>query len=35
MAEFSTPMSNADSIQRTSFAVKPAIALALAALADW
>lgn len=35
MAELSTPTSNAGSIQRNSFAVKPAIALALAALADW
>jgi hypothetical protein len=35
MAEFSTPMSNADSVQKNTFAVKPAIALALAALADW
>jgi len=35
MVEFSTPTSNAGSIQRNSFATKPAIALALAALADW
>src|SRR5689334_23132780 len=35
MTEFSTPTSNTGSIQRHSFAVKPAIALALAVLADW
>jgi len=35
MAEFSTPMSDAGSLQNDSFAVKPAMVLALAALADW
>ena len=35
MAEFSTPMPNAGSLQNDTFAVKPAIVLALAALADW
>jgi hypothetical protein len=35
MAEFSTPISDAGSLQKDSFAVKPAMVLALAALADW
>lgn len=35
MAEFSTPASNAGSIQENTFPVNPPIALALAALADW
>jgi len=35
MVEFSTPMPNAGSLQNDTFAVKPAIVLALAALADW
>ena len=35
MAETSTPISNAGSIQKSSFAIKLIIALTLAALADW
>jgi len=35
MVEFSTPMPNAGSLPNNAFAVKPAIVLALAALADW
>src|SRR4051794_7954978 len=35
MAEFSTPRSNVGSIPGNAFVAKPAIALALAALADW
>jgi hypothetical protein len=35
MAEFSTPAPHAGSIQENAFPIKPAIALALAALADW
>ena len=35
MAEFSTPAPNAGSLQENDFPVKPPIALALAALADW
>lgn len=35
MADFTTPASNASSIQDTAFPVKPLIAFALAALADW
>src|SRR3981189_2545960 len=35
MAEFSTPLSNAGSIQENTFPAKLPIALALAALADW
>lgn len=35
MAEFSTPASNAGSIQESTYPVAPLIALTLAALADW
>jgi MFS family permease len=35
MADFTTPVSNAGSIQGNAFPVKPAVAFALAALADW
>jgi len=35
MADFSTPASNAGSVQETIFPIKPAVTLALAALADW
>ena len=35
MVDFSTPASYAGSVQENAFPVKPAIALALAALADW
>ena len=35
MAEFSTPAPQAGSIRENTFPIKPAIALALAALADW
>ena len=35
MADFSTPVSHAGSVQENAFPIKPAIALALAALADW
>ena len=35
MADFTTPASNAGSVQLSAFPLKPAIAVALAALADW
>lgn len=35
MADFTTPASNASSVQDSAFPVKPVIAFALAALADW
>jgi len=35
MTDFTTPASNAGSIQNNVFPVKPAVAFALAALADW
>jgi len=35
MADFTAPASNAGSVQDGTFPVKAAIALALAALADW
>src|SRR6266542_274431 len=35
MADFTTPTSNAGTVQENAFPVKPAMALALAALADW
>src|SRR5882724_9338024 len=35
MTDFTTPASRADSTRESTFAVKPALALALAALADW
>src|ERR1700754_2970874 len=35
MTDFTTPVSNAGPARESTFAVKPALALALAALADW
>jgi hypothetical protein len=35
MADFTTPASNSGSVQDNAFPVKPVVALALAALADW
>ena len=35
MADFSTPVSHAGSVQENAFPIKTAIALALAALGDW
>jgi hypothetical protein len=35
MTDFTTPASNAGSVQDNAFPVKPAVAFALAALADW
>ncbi|WP_249119038.1 MULTISPECIES: DUF4173 domain-containing protein [unclassified Bradyrhizobium] len=35
MAEFSTPAPHAGSVRENTFPIKPAVALALAALADW
>src|SRR5882757_2238570 len=35
MADFTTPASNASSVQDNPFPVKPVVAFALAALADW
>jgi hypothetical protein len=35
MADFTTPASNAGSVRDNAFPVKPAVAFALAALADW
>jgi hypothetical protein len=35
MADFTTPASDAGSVQANAFPIKPAIAVALAALADW
>jgi hypothetical protein len=35
MADFTTPVSNVGSVQDSAFSVKPIIAFALAALADW
>jgi hypothetical protein len=35
MADFTTPVTNAGAVNDNAFPVKPAIALALAALADW
>ena len=35
MTDFTTPASNTGSIQDNAFPVKPAVAVALAALADW
>jgi hypothetical protein len=35
MADFSTPASNAGSVQETMFPIKPAVTVTLAALADW
>jgi hypothetical protein len=35
MADFTTPTSNAGSVQDDAFPVKPVVAVALAALADW
>ena len=35
MTDFTTPVSDAGSAQQSTFAIKPAVAFALAALADW
>src|SRR5438105_3335778 len=35
MADFTTPASNAGSVRDSAFPVKPVVAFALAALADW
>ena len=35
MADFTTPVSNADTVQDDAFPVRPVVAFAVAALADW